>query len=60
MEFRRFQFNGPFDFGVNGLYSFEDLTPFGLQASSNNPALEFFLQGSPLAIRGGQSLQRQF
>ena len=32
--------------------SFEDLTPFGLQASSNNPALEFFLQGLPLSYVG--------
>jgi len=38
--------------GVNGLYSFEDLTPFGLQASSNNPALEFFLMGLPLSYVG--------
>jgi hypothetical protein len=47
VEFRRLQENGPLDFGVNGLYEFEDLTPFGLQASSNNPALEFFLEGCP-------------
>src|SRR5580693_5155971 len=52
VEFRRLQYNGPLDFAVNGLYSFEDLTPFGLPASSNNPALEFFLQGLPLSYVG--------
>src|SRR5271170_5208392 len=52
VEFRRLQENGPLDFGVNGLYEFQDLTPFGLQASSNNPALEFFLQGLPLSYVG--------
>src|ERR1700728_4342803 len=52
VEFRRLQDNGPLDFAVNGLYSFEDLTPFGLHASSNNPALEFFLEGLPLAYVG--------
>ena len=51
-EFRRLQFNGPLDFGVNGLYSFQDLTPFGLPTSSNNPALEFFLEGVPLSYVG--------
>ena len=30
----------------------QDLTPFGLQASSNNPALEFFLEGVPLSYVG--------
>ena len=52
VDFRRLQENGPFDFAVNGLYSFADLTPYGLPASSNNPALEFFLQGLPLAYVG--------
>ena len=52
VEFRRLQENGPLDFGVSGLYSFEDLTPFGLQTSSNNPALEFFLKGLPLSYVG--------
>jgi hypothetical protein len=52
MEFRRLQYNGRFDFGVNGLYSFQDLTPFGLQASSVNPALEFFLKGLPVSYVG--------
>src|SRR5215467_2818639 len=28
-EFRRIQSNGPLDFGVNGLYTFQDLSPFG-------------------------------
>ena len=52
VEFRRLQENGSLDFGVNGLYSFQDLTPFGLQAFSNNPALEFFLEGVPLSYVG--------
>ena len=52
IEFRRLQNNGTLDFGVNGLYSFQDLTPFGLQAFSNNPALEFFLHGLPLSYVG--------
>src|SRR5580698_6321171 len=52
VEFRRLQNNGPLDFAVNGLYSFQDLTPFGLPASSNNPALEFFLEGLPLSYVG--------
>jgi hypothetical protein len=52
VEFRRLQDNGPLDFGVNGLYIFQDLTPFGLPASSINPALEFFLQGVPLSYAG--------
>jgi hypothetical protein len=52
VEFRRLDLNGTVDFGVNGLYSFQDLTPFGLPASSNNPALEFFLEGVPLSYVG--------
>jgi len=52
-EFRRLQYDGPLDFGVNGLYSFQDLTPFGFEASSHNPAVEFFLQGLPLSYVGG-------
>src|SRR5580698_5357943 len=52
VEFRRLQNNGPLDFAVNGLYSFQDLTPFGFPASSNNPALEFFLEGLPLSYVG--------
>src|SRR5580700_6317909 len=52
IEFRRLQLNGTLDFGADGLYSFEDLTPFGLRASSNNPALEFFLEGLPLSYVG--------
>ena len=51
-EFRRLDLNGTLDFGVNGLYSFQDLTPYGLQASSNNPALEFFLEGAPMSYVG--------
>jgi hypothetical protein len=52
VEFRRLQLNGPLGFGANGLYTFQDLTPFGLPASSNNPALEFFLEGLPLSYVG--------
>src|SRR5580700_3890411 len=52
VDFRRLQNNGTLDFGVNGLYSFQDLTPFGVPASSNNPALEFFLHGLPLSYVG--------
>jgi hypothetical protein len=52
VEFRRLQNNGRLDFVVNGLYTFQDLIPFGLQASSNNPALEFFLRGLPLSYVG--------
>jgi hypothetical protein len=51
-EFRRIQSNGPLDFGVNGIYTFQDLSPFGLQAHSNNPALEFFLEALPLSYVG--------
>ena len=51
-EFRRIQSNGPLDFGVNGLYTFQDLSPFGFPVSSNNPALELFLQAEPLSYVG--------
>jgi hypothetical protein len=51
-EVRRIQSNGPLDFGVNGLYTFQDLSPFGLQAHSNNPALELFLKALPLSYVG--------
>jgi hypothetical protein len=51
-EFRRIQSNGPLDFGVNGLYTFQDLSPFGFPVRSNNPALEFFLQAEPLSYVG--------
>ena len=51
-EFRRIQSNGPLDFTVDGLYTFQDLTPFGFQARSNNPAVEFFLQAMPLSYVG--------
>ena len=43
-QFRRIQSNGPFDFGRNGLDTFQDLSPFGFPVQSNNPALEFFLK----------------
>jgi len=51
-EFRRIEANGALDFTVNGLYGFQDLSPFGFPAYSNNPALEFFLQGLPLSYLG--------
>lgn len=51
-EFRRLQSNGTLDFTVNGLYTFEDLTPLGYQAFSDNPALEFFLKGLPVSYVG--------
>ena len=49
VEFRRIQFNGSLDFTASGLYTFQDLSPFGLPARSDNPALEFFLQALPLS-----------
>jgi hypothetical protein len=51
-EYRRIQSNGPLDFGVNGLYTFQDLSPFGFPVQSDNPALEFFLQALPLSYVG--------
>ena len=51
-QFRRIQSNGPLDFGVNGLYTFQDLSPFGFPVHSNNPALEFFLEALPLSYVG--------
>jgi hypothetical protein len=51
-QFRRVQSNGPLDFGVNGLYTFQDLSPFGFPALSNNPALESFLEALPLSYVG--------
>src|SRR5215469_12263016 len=51
-EFRRIQSNGPLDFGVDGLYTFQDLSPFGVPARSDNPALEFFLEALPLSYVG--------
>jgi len=51
-QFRRIQSNGPLDFGVNGLYTFQDLTALGFPARSNNPALEFFLEALPLSYVG--------
>ena len=34
------------------MYAFRDLSPFGLPAGSNNPALESFLQALPLSYVG--------
>ena len=52
VQFRRVQSDGSLDFVVNGLYTFQDLSPFGIPAFSNNPALEFFLQAMPLSYVG--------
>jgi len=52
VQFRRTQSDGPLDFAVNGLYTFQDLSPFGFQVRTNNPALEFFLQSLPLSYIG--------
>jgi hypothetical protein len=52
VQFRRIQSDGPLDFGVNGLYSFQDLSALGFPAYSNNPALEFFLEALPLSYVG--------
>jgi Carboxypeptidase regulatory-like domain/TonB dependent receptor len=51
-QFRRTQSNGPLDFGLNGLYTFQDLSPFGFPVQSNNPALELFLEALPLSYVG--------
>ena len=51
-EFRRIQSNGPLDFGVNGLYTYQDLSSFGIPARSNNPALEAFFEALPLSYVG--------
>ena len=59
-EFQRIQSNGPLDFGVDGLYTFQDLSPFGVPAQTNNPPLEFFLQALPLSYVWRWSLQLQF
>jgi hypothetical protein len=44
--------NGYLDYTANGLYTFQDLRPFGFPARSDNPALEFFLQALPLSYVG--------
>jgi hypothetical protein len=51
-EFRRLAAGGPLNLSVSGAYTFEDLTPFGIPALSNNPALESFLHGMPLSYLG--------
>jgi len=55
-QFRRNQSNGPLDFTVNGLYTFQDLSPFGFPTQSNNPALEFFLEALPFSYVGSDPL----
>ena len=56
-QFRRIQSNGTLDFAVNGLYTFQDLSPFGFQSRTNNPALEFFLQALPLSYVGADAFK---
>ena len=51
-EFRRIGVNGHLNFPVDGLYTFQDLSPFGIPAQSNNPSLEFFLEARPLSYLG--------
>src|SRR5215475_12761359 len=51
-QFRRIQSNGSLDFGVNGLYTFQDLSSFGIPARSNNSALEAFFEALPLSYVG--------
>jgi hypothetical protein len=51
-QFRGIHSNGSLDFAVNGLFTFQDLSPFGFQPHTNNPALEFFLQALPLSYVG--------
>jgi carboxypeptidase family protein len=51
-QFRRIQSNGPLDFTVNGLYTFQDLGLFGIRSVSDNPALEFFLEALPFSYAG--------
>jgi Carboxypeptidase regulatory-like domain len=53
-EFRRIDSNGPADFLINGLYSFQDLSFLGpgFVPVSDNPALEFFLKAQPLLYAG--------
>ncbi|AXC14815.1 Oar protein [Acidisarcina polymorpha] len=49
---KRIQVNGPFDFFIDGEYSFDDLSSFGIPAQSTDPALEFFLEGVPYTYFG--------
>ena len=51
-EFQRIQSNGLEDSVVNGLYTFEDLSPFGTPAKTNNAPLEFFLKAQPVSYLG--------
>ena len=51
-DVQRLQSNSTLDLAVNGLYTFGDLSPFGFHEQSNNPALEFFLEGLPLSYIG--------
>ena len=52
VDIQSLQSDGSLDALVNGLYTFDDLSPFGLQSQSNNPGLESFLQARPLSYAG--------
>jgi hypothetical protein len=49
---KRSQMNGPFAFFATGDYIFADMTAYGFPAVSNNPGLEYFLYGVPIAYVG--------
>jgi hypothetical protein len=48
----RLQMNGAFDLYSNGEYVFADLSAFGIQAITTNPAFENFLAGVPEVYLG--------
>jgi hypothetical protein len=49
---KRIPMDGPFDLFTNGGYYFMDLTVFGFPAASDNPGLEYFMYGVPIAYVG--------
>ena len=51
-QFRRIQSNGPLDFGVNGLYTFQDLSPFGLPGTLQQPCSRILSSSSASVVRG--------
>lgn len=50
--FWRVEANSSNDFTVSGLYSFQDLSPLGIHAQTNNPPLEFFLEAQAISYVG--------
>ena len=52
VDLQRLQSDGFFDALVNGLYTFRDLSPFGIESHTNNPAFESFLEARPLSYAG--------